>query len=109
VIVQASPVLPKGLWPKLNADYKEVGIPEVLINTAACLLTPTGTEEILSIAERTRWPEKLESHWIVPGDPLDKDDLLTRETIPSWVPAPWAWTVTVELLLFLVSSLLIVL
>ena len=94
-IVQASSVLPKGLWPKLNAEYKEVGIPEVFINTAACLLTHTGTEEILSIAARTRCPEKLESNLIVPGDPLNKDDLLTKETLPSWAPAPWAWTVTV--------------
>ena len=109
VTVQASTVLPKGLWPKLNAEYKEVGIPEVFINTAACLLTHTGTEEVLFIAARTHLPEKLESNLIVPGDPLSQDVLLTKETLPSWAPALWAWTVTVELLSFLVSSLLIVL
>jgi hypothetical protein len=31
-ILQSSPILPQGLWPKLKADY-EVSIPDVLINT----------------------------------------------------------------------------
>ena len=87
-IPQSSPILPKGLWPKLTADY-EVGIPEVLVNTAACLLTHTGTEEILSIAARTSRPEKFSTRsWVVvPGDQL------AEESLPSWAPAPGFWAV----------------
>ena len=87
-IPQSSPILPKGLWPKLTADY-EVGIPEVLVNTAACLLTHIGTEEILSIAARTSRPEKFSTRsWVVvPGDQL------AEESLPSWAPAPGFWAV----------------
>jgi hypothetical protein len=92
LIFQSTPILPKGLSPKLTADY-EVGIPEVLVNTAACLLTHTGTEEILSIAARTSRPEKFSSGWwmVVPGDQL------AEESLPSWAPAPGFWAVFLNL------------
>jgi hypothetical protein len=90
-IPQSSSIIPKGLWPKLSADY-EVCIPEVLVNTAACLLTHTGTEEILSIAARTSRPEKFASWWwIAPGDQL------AEESLPSWAPAPGTWAVFANL------------
>jgi hypothetical protein len=94
-ILQSSLILAKGLWPELNARYK-ASISEVFINTAACLLTHTGTEEILSIAARTSCSEKLALQWIVPDDQLAQKDLLPGETLPSWVPAPWNWTVIVK-------------
>ena len=89
---QSTPILPTGLWPKLTADY-EVDISDVLINTAACLLTHTGTEEILSIAARTSRPEKFSSGWwmVVPGDQL------AEEILPSWAPAPGFWAVFLDL------------
>ena len=90
-ILPSSPILPKGLWPKLNADY-EVSVPEVLVNTAACLLTHTGTEEILSIAARTSRPEKFASRWWIAPD-----DQLAEESLPSWAPAPGTWAVFANL------------
>ncbi|KAH7414564.1 heterokaryon incompatibility protein-domain-containing protein [Phaeosphaeria sp. MPI-PUGE-AT-0046c] len=105
LILQSSPVLPKGLWPKLYADYK-ASVPEVLVNTAACILTHSGTEEILSLAARTSRPDKFASGWwVVPGDQLAKgkapgdqraegkalDHQLAVERLPSWVPAPGSW------------------
>ncbi|KAF2035397.1 hypothetical protein EK21DRAFT_84468 [Setomelanomma holmii] len=85
-----SSLLPKGLWSVLLADYT-VSASEVLVNTAACLLTHTGTEELLSIAARTSRPEAYTSAWwISPGDQLSVDDL------PSWAPAPGTWTFRVN-------------
>ena len=91
LISQSTHILPKGLWPKLTADY-EIGISDVLINTTACLLTHTGTEEILSIAARTSRPEKFASWWwIAPSDQL------AEESLPSWAPAPGTWAVFTNL------------
>lgn len=84
---ELSSLLPKGLWPTLKADYT-VDPAEVLVNTAACLLTHTGTRELLSIAARTSRPNAYTSEWWVsPGDNLVVEDL------PSWAPAPGSWTV----------------
>lgn len=92
-ITKPLPLIPDGLWPNLKADYT-VGITELLINTAACLLTHTGTSELLSIAARTSNPEMYLSDWRIPGDNLVMED------VPSWVPVPGSWTVCVALRTF---------
>lgn len=83
------PILsPIGLWPALKADYS-VDEAEVLVNTAACLMSQTGTAEILSFASRVRQPDMYTSRWL--AAPSDK----TRsESLPSWVPTPGSWSVS---------------
>lgn len=80
-------LIPNGLWSALQAEYT-VDIAEVLVNTAACFLTQSGTREVLSIAARTSHPSELTYDWWIPTD----DHQITEE-LPSWVPVSGAWTV----------------
>lgn len=81
-------LLPDGLWPALKADYT-VDIAEVFVNTAACLITHTGTREVLSVAARTSCPEMYLNEWW-----LSPSDKIAAEELPSWAPSPGSWTVS---------------
>lgn len=81
-------LLPHGLWGKLEADYSEdVSMSEVLVNTAACLLSHSGTSEILSLAARPSMPETYASQWM-----FSTSDVFGASGLPSWVPVPGTWT-----------------
>lgn len=80
-------LIPNGLWSTLQADYT-VDIAEVLVNTAACFLTQSGTREVLSIAARTSDPSEYTYDWWIPTD-----DYQISEELPSWVPVYGLWTV----------------
>jgi hypothetical protein len=80
---------PKGLWPYLSADYT-VEDADVFVNAAACLISHTGTSELLSIASRVRRPTTYSADWWVA--PIDiRADV---DCLPSWVPTPGSWTVS---------------
>jgi hypothetical protein len=85
--INLSPLIPNGLWPALVADYT-VNKAEVFINTAACLLTQSGTQELLSIAARTNRPSAYDSDWWI-----STSEHTSLEDLPSWVPVPGPWTV----------------
>ncbi|CAN9468784.1 unnamed protein product [Alternaria alternata] len=86
-------LVPNGLWSALRADYT-VGNAEVFINTAACLLTQSGTRELLSIAARTSRPSAYDSDWWI-----STSDQSSHEDLPSWAPVPGSWTSRVNELL----------
>ena len=81
-------LIPNGLWPKLKADYT-AHITEVFLQAAACLLTHTGTAEILSLAARTSRPEASIA-WM-----FNLEHEIAVEDIPSWTPVPSSWTVSI--------------
>lgn len=79
-------LLPKGLWPKLQADYG-TDKAEVLINTAACLLTHNQCRELLSMSARTSDLDYVWGLWSQGDISTDHDGL------PSWVPSLGSWMV----------------
>jgi hypothetical protein len=86
--IERGPLIPNRLWPGLRPDYT-VDTAEVLVNTAACLLSHTGAAEILSIAARPSLPTVYSSKWwIAASDKPIVDDL------PSWAPTPGSWAVS---------------
>jgi hypothetical protein len=85
--IKSPSLIPNGLWSALRADYT-VGNAEVFVNTAACLLTQSGTRELLSIAARTSRPSAYDSDWWI-----STSDHSIHEDLPSWAPVPGSWTV----------------
>lgn len=95
VSTSRKPILtPVGLWPSLKADYN-VHEAEVLVNAAACLLSQTGTAELLSLASRM----PLYEEFIPRFGSLMTERLRIAYQVPSWVPAPGSWLVRPELFL----------
>lgn len=83
------PILtPVGLWPSLQADYS-VQEAEVLVNTAACLLSQTGTAELLSLASRVRQTIRYIITWVCSLPEQSR----TADLLPSWVPTLGSWPV----------------
>ncbi len=86
--VTQMPLIPSGLWPKLRVDYT-ADMAEVFLQAAACLLTHTGTKEILSLAARTNRREAYYLRWL-----FCPEDEIAVEDIPSWIPVPGSFTVS---------------
>ena len=80
-------LISNGLWLTLTADYM-ADTAELLINSAASLLTHTGTTETLSHATRSSYRDVYAARWWA-----SPDDKVVVEEIPSAVLAPGSWTV----------------
>jgi hypothetical protein len=94
VVASLSNLLPNGLWSSLKPDYT-ASKAETFVNAAACLLSHSGTAELLSIAGRATRPDKYRTGFFVAQGDHEED-----EPLPSWVPDLGSWTVCLKLLRF---------
>jgi hypothetical protein len=89
--MKSTTLLPRGLWSKLETDYKASGA-DVSVNLAACLLSQglEGISQLLSLAARPISDDYEGEIWQLP-EPEPSYSVLSNT--PSWAPHLGSWNV----------------
>ncbi|KAH7035996.1 uncharacterized protein B0I36DRAFT_406810 [Microdochium trichocladiopsis] len=85
IVSHAQSLLPRGLWPVLEAKAMVLEA-EVFVNAAACLLTHEGLGVLLRTAVHPGDRDRFRA------EELDDADPSVYDTLPSWVPTSDSWT-----------------